>query len=88
VDLARIQHLGPGHGQRQHDGVARGDIGDRDAFAGLGLAVPGGHGDGFIGECRAADAAQVHMHDAMFARALDMRDPRGGIELGLMALTV
>ncbi len=44
--------------------------------------------DAPVGQCRAADAGQIHPHDAVFVRALQPRDARGRGELGFMALAV
>ena len=55
------------------------------------MPAPGalGHRDRGIRQRRAADAGQVHAHDAMLARAERTRDARrAAVELGCMALAV
>ncbi len=83
MNLAGIEHLGPRQGQRQHDGVAGGNVGDGNAGGG-----PGGHGDGPIRECRAADVGQIDTHHTMLAHAETARDGGRGVELDFVALTV
>ncbi len=86
-------HLRPSQRQRQHDGVARRDVGDRDIVGhgrqafGIGVGVQR-HVDGVAGERRAADAAQVDRDSLVGDRAQGAGDARGGVELGGVALTV
>ncbi|KAG1606523.1 hypothetical protein G6F45_013962 [Rhizopus arrhizus] len=81
-DGVGAEHFGPAQGQRQHDGVARRHVGDRDAgTAGL------GHVD-VVGQRRAADAAQVHVHGLVRDHALGLGHARGGIQFGGMARAI
>jgi hypothetical protein len=83
MNLARIEHLGPAQRQRQHDGVARRDIGDRMLLVGV------------VGT---AMARSVSAEPPMLARSTritrcsraprDARHRRRGRELHLVALPV
>ena len=76
-DVARAEHFGPAQRERQHDGVARGHVGDRDA--GCRPSVSSGTSMS-VGQRGAADAAQVDVDGLVRDRAERARDAVGGVE--------
>ena len=70
-DIPRADDLRPAEREREHHGVARGHVGDRNA-----RARRLGNRERRIGERRSADAGEIHPHDAMLARAERRRDAR------------
>src|SRR5574340_985818 len=64
-NLLAAQHLGPGQCQGEHDGVARRDIGGRNAFA-----WGDGHGNGAVGQRRTAERGEVEPHRAIAMRSV------------------
>ena len=83
-DVLATQDLGPGKGQRQHDGVAGRHVGNGNAR----LDTVGGHGDRGIGQGRAAKLGDAEIDHPMFARAERLNHAFGGFQLGVVALAV
>ena len=86
-DLGGAAHLGQRDRVGHEDRVARGDVGDGNAAADLGLVAPLGHGD-VRGQRRAADGAQIEIDDVVRRGAQRGGDARGGRELDGVALAV
>ena len=82
-DIARLQHFGPAEREREHHGVARRNISDRDSSRGRFR-----HLDPRVGERGAADARQIHAHDAMLTHPQRSGDAARGPQLGHVALAV
>ena len=82
-DVARLQYLGPAEREREHHRVARRNVGDRDSRRGR-----LGHRDRAVGERRAADSGQVHLHDAVLTHPQRGGDAARGLKLGHVALAI
>jgi hypothetical protein len=83
-DVAAAQHLGPGQRQRQHDGVARGHVSDRNAR----LHTSGRDGDPGVGQRRAAELCESQIEGAVLDGTECPGDFFGGFELGAVALAI
>ena len=82
--VVAAQHLGPGQGQRQHDGVARRHVGDRNAR----LDAIDRHIDGAVGQGRSTKLGQREVEHPVLDGAQRLDDPFGRLQLGTVALTV
>ncbi len=83
-DVSTTQYLGPGQGQGEHDGVAGGNIGDRDAR----LNTLHRYGDPVVGEGGTAELGEIEFERALFDRTKSLGDVGGGRQLGTVALSV
>ena len=82
--VARAGRLRPAEAEREEDGVAGGDIGDRDLILGHALLR---HGD-VVGERRAAEAREIERQHDMALGAHRRRDSRRRLQLDAVALVV
>ncbi len=78
-----MQDLGPRQGERQHDGVARGDVGHRDA-----VRRRLRNRNGLVGKGGTADLGQVDVHDSMLARPQGRGDTGRRLQLDGVPLAV
>ena len=83
-NIIAAQYLGPGQSQRQHDGVARRHIGDRNTR----LDAIDRHVDGAVGQGRSAKLGQSQVEYPVLDSALGLDDPFGRLQLGTVTLTV
>ena len=82
--VVATQHLGPGQSERQHDGVARRHIGDRNTR----LDAIDRHVDGAVGQGRSAKLGQSEVEYPVLDGAQGLDDPFGCLKFGTMALAV
>ena len=82
-DIAGPENLRPAEREREHQRIARRDVGDRDTRGGRFR-----HGHFRIGQCRAADTGEIDAHDAVLARAERCRELPRRRELRHVALPV
>ncbi|MPN32287.1 hypothetical protein SDC9_179765 [bioreactor metagenome] len=83
-DVTGIQDFCPGHRDRQHDRIACGHVGDRDAAS---IAVLR-YGDAGISQCRSAELPQFDPGQAVLPGAERVGNTLGGGQLGCVTLTV
>ncbi len=82
-NIGAFEHFRPGHGIRQKNRIARGDVSDRDA---LGQAVLGNLD--VSGKRAPAERPQIDPDHAMFAHAEVAAHVRRGFELDAVPLSV
>src|SRR5260370_7276465 len=82
-----LENLGPGQREGEEDGVARGNVSDRNFLAHLGSWARLGHGD-VAGERGMAELAEVEGDDAVLSSAEAGSNASGAIELDAVALAV
>src|SRR5260370_20849910 len=82
-----LENLSPGQREGEEDGVARGNVSDRNFLAHLGSWARLGHGD-VAGERGMAELAEVEGDDAVLGGAEPRSNPSGAIELDPGALAV
>ena len=87
VEIGGTQHLRPGEGEGEEDGVAGRHVGDRDPLPHLPGAAPLRHRE-VGGQGRAPDGAQIDVHHHVPGHPLGLRHPPGGVQLYRVALAV